>query len=229
MLLLDFISSHPYGGERPVTITYTLHFYLAVVLILSHFNSFIPSRTFIHLEIRIVHDGPGSYVYSTMTNDAMSNDDKSWKMTEKSDASLNSVAGRSGPQMESVATYDPKLDRTILWKRDIALIPFAGILYMLLFLDRTNIANARSLHLGQPNSLEASLSMPSNGFNTALWIFYIPFVVAEVPANLLLNRNFVRPGVFLGCQTFLLGRSGPCDVQLHSTDGNQVSSACARA
>lgn len=162
-------------------------------------------------------------------NNAMSNDDKSWKMTEKSDASGDSVAGRSGPQIESVATYDPKLDRTILWKRDMALIPFAGILYMLLFLDRTNIANARSLHLGQPNSLEASLSMPSNGFNTALWIFYIPFVVAEVPANLLLNRNFVRPGVFLGCQAFLLGKSGSYNILFHGANRNQVSSACARA
>ena len=164
-------------------------------------------------------------------NDAMSNDDRSMKMTEKSDASVDSVAAHSysGAGSEPVTDYDPKLDRTVLWKRDLVLIPFAGILYMLLFLDRTNIANARSLHLGQPNSLEETLNLPANGFNTALWIFYVPFVVAEVPANLLFNKNFVRPGIFLGCQTFLLGTCGSYRISIRDINWNQVSWVCARA
>ena len=53
-------------------------------------------------------------------NDAMSNDDRSMKMTEKSDASVDSVAAHSysGAGSEPVTDYDPKLDRTVLWKRD---------------------------------------------------------------------------------------------------------------
>ncbi|RYP06683.1 hypothetical protein DL765_009390 [Monosporascus sp. GIB2] len=136
----------------------------------------------------------------------MSDDIKGPTMTEKSDASVDSTAA---PPVE-IATYDPKLDRAILWKRDIVLIPFTGVLYTLLFLDRTNIANARSLGIGQPDGLEMTLNMPHNGFNTALWIFYIPFVLAEVPANLLFNKNIIRPGIFLGGQTFLLGVIGMC-------------------
>lgn len=36
-------------------------------------------------------------------------------------------------------------------------------------------------------------------------IFYIPFVLAEIPANLVLNLNRIRPGILLGGQMFLLG------------------------
>lgn len=41
-----------------------------------------------------------------------------------------------------------------------------------MFLDRTNIANAKI------EGLVEGLNMPSNGYNTALWIFYIPFILA---------------------------------------------------
>lgn len=124
------------------------------------------------------------------------------KRDEKSDVSMNSS--------DSGLTNNPtdeerKLDRTLLWKRDVVMIPIMGVMYMLLFLDRTNIANARSLGIGQPDGLEGALHMPSDGYNTALWIFYVPFVLAEVPANLILNLNKIRPGIFLGGQMFLLG------------------------
>lgn len=143
-----------------------------------------------------------------MTND----DSQKPQMTEKSEGSVGSDSAQQVPSALAAGPYDhdPKLDRAILWKRDLVLIPFTGVLYTLLFLDRTNIANARSLGIDQPNGLEATLSMPHNGFNTALWIFYIPFVLAEVPANLLFNKNVIRPGIFLGCQTFLLGVLGMC-------------------
>ncbi|KAI8958586.1 MFS general substrate transporter [Daldinia sp. FL1419] len=118
-----------------------------------------------------------------------------------------------------VTEEEHELDRAIRWKRDVVIIPIMGILYMLLFLDRTNIANARSLGIGQPNGLEMSLSMPSDGYNTALWIFYIPFVLAEVPANLILNLNRIRPGLFLGGQAFLLGVLGICQGLTESYAG----------
>ncbi|KAL1632770.1 hypothetical protein SLS58_011317 [Diplodia intermedia] len=38
--------------------------------------------------------------------------------------------------------YDPALDQKLLRKREVVLIPVTGVQYTLLFLDRTNIANA---------------------------------------------------------------------------------------
>lgn len=67
---------------------------------------------------------------------------------------------------------DSKLERKIMLKRDFILLPTIGLLYMIMFLDRTNIANARI------EGLEEGLNMPSNGFNTALW-YVIPLVATS--------------------------------------------------
>lgn len=112
---------------------------------------------------------------------------------------------------------DKKMERKIMLRRDFILLPTIGLLYMIvstcnpskpglqanecvqMFLDRTNIANAKI------EGLEAGLNMPSNGYNTALWIFYIPFVIAEVPSNLILNMGKIAPNYFLGGMTCMLG------------------------
>lgn len=99
---------------------------------------------------------------------------------------------------------DLELDRTVRWKRDLLLIPVLGVLYMVMFLDRTNIANARI------EGLEASLNMPSHGYNTCLWIFYIPFILAEVPSNLFLTMGYIKPRMFLGSQMFIIGMLEMC-------------------
>ncbi|KAI0842792.1 MFS general substrate transporter [Hypoxylon sp. FL0890] len=139
------------------------------------------------------------------------------RMEEKSDKSMGGSVRSSLPG--GPAEEERKLDRTILWKRDLLIVPIMGILYMVMFLDRTNIANARSLGIGKPDGLEGALDMPTNGYNTALWIFYIPFVLAEVPANLILNLNKIRPGIWLGGQMFLLGVLGMCQGLTKSYGG----------
>lgn len=94
---------------------------------------------------------------------------------------------------------DLEVDKRLKWKRDLLLLPVLGTMYMLLFLDRTNIANARI------EGLEIGLNMPPMGYNTALWIFYIPFILAEIPSNLILISGKIKPNLFLGGQMFLLG------------------------
>ncbi len=116
----------------------------------------------------------------------------------KIDPGLHSSTSSSTFQLEGQA-QGRRLDHITLWKRDRVLVPLLGLLFLVMFLDRTNIANARI------EGLEAGLKMPSNGYNTALWIFYIPFVLAEIPSNLLLNTELVKPNWFLGGQMAVLG------------------------
>lgn len=97
---------------------------------------------------------------------------------------------------------DSRLDRIVRWKRDLLLIPLLGVFYTILFLDRTNIANARI------EGLEKGLNMPSHGYNNCLWIFYIPFIIAEIPSNLFLSLERIKPRWFLGIQMFTLGACG---------------------
>ncbi|KAF2710158.1 MFS general substrate transporter [Pleomassaria siparia CBS 279.74] len=91
-----------------------------------------------------------------------------------------------------------------LAKLDLRLIPILGVTYTILFLDRTNIANARI------EGLEAGLNMPSNGYATCLWIFYIPFVLVEVPSNMIMSLPRVRPNIFLGINMLILGVLSTC-------------------
>jgi hypothetical protein len=94
---------------------------------------------------------------------------------------------------------DPKAARRLLIKCDIRLIPILGCLYLVSFLDRSNIANARLF------GLEKSLHMPSTGFNTCLWIFYLPFVIVEIPSNLFMSLNKIKPNQWLAGAMLILG------------------------
>jgi hypothetical protein len=80
-------------------------------------------------------------------------------------------------------------------------VPILGGLYFTAFLDRVNIANAKLL------GFEKDLHMPSNGYNTALWVFFLSFVLLEVPCNIFLNWHRLKPNQWLGGMMFLLGLS----------------------
>lgn len=67
--------------------------------------------------------------------------------------------------------------------------------------------------------MEKSLNMPSNGYNTALWIFYIPFVLVEIPSNMIMSMPRVRPNIFLGCNMLTLGIVSTCQGLTHSYGG----------
>ncbi|OBT73061.1 hypothetical protein VF21_07591 [Pseudogymnoascus sp. 05NY08] len=94
--------------------------------------------------------------------------------------------------------------RKLLLKCDLRLVPILGTLYLVSFFDRSNIANARLF------GLEKSLNMPSNGFNTCLWIFYLPFVIIEIPSNLIMSMNKIKPNYWLAGMMFILGLVSMC-------------------
>lgn len=100
-----------------------------------------------------------------------------------------------------------------LTKLDVRLIPILGCTYTLLFLDRTNIANARI------EGLEKDLNMPSNGYATCVWIFFIPFVLVEIPSNLIMSLPRVKPNLFLGANMLVLGIVSTCQGLTHSYQG----------
>ncbi|TLD34771.1 high-affinity nicotinic acid transporter [Venturia nashicola] len=85
--------------------------------------------------------------------------------------------------------FDTKSTNRLLRKIDFALIPFLSLLYLLSFLDRTNIGNARLA------GLEASLHMKGLAYNNALAIFFPFYVLAEVPSNLMMKAT--RPSVWI--------------------------------
>lgn len=61
--------------------------------------------------------------------------------------------------------------------------------------------------------------MPANGYNTCLWIFFIPFVLIEIPSNMIMGLPRVKPSVFLGINMLILGIVSTCQGLTKSYGG----------
>ncbi|OCK80432.1 retrograde regulation protein 2 [Lepidopterella palustris CBS 459.81] len=88
-------------------------------------------------------------------------------------------------------------DRRLLWKLDLKLIPWLCFLYLISFLDRTNIGNAKI------DGLQKNLHMTDGQYNAALSLFFVSYSLAEPLTNVLLKR--LRPSVFLPAIMVLWG------------------------
>ncbi|TVY86300.1 putative transporter [Lachnellula willkommii] len=96
------------------------------------------------------------------------------------------------PDPDADLTTEEKaaVDRKLLWKLDLTLIPWLCILYLLAFLDRTNIGNAKIDHL------QTDLHHMTTGkYNAALSIFFVSYSVFEPLTNIALKR--LRPSIFI--------------------------------
>ena len=81
-----------------------------------------------------------------------------------------------------------EIDRKLMWKVDLWLIPWLSLLYLLSFLDRTNIGNARLA------GMEDDLDMVQGDYNVALTIFFVSYAFFEPITNGLLKR--LTPRIF---------------------------------
>ena len=89
------------------------------------------------------------------------------------------------------AGWDETRTKRLLRKMDSRLLPFLALLYLLSFLDRTNIGNAKLELLTQ------DLKLIGLKYNNALGIFFPFYVLAEVPSNMAMKR--FRPSIWIPC------------------------------
>ncbi|KAL2607437.1 hypothetical protein R1flu_026010 [Riccia fluitans] len=80
-------------------------------------------------------------------------------------------------------------ERALLRKIDLRLIPYLSLLYLLSFLDRTNIGNAKI------EGLVTDLKMTDQQYLWTLTIFFFPYAFFEVPSNILLKK--LRPSIWI--------------------------------
>ncbi|KAI0636651.1 major facilitator protein [Trametes polyzona] len=72
-----------------------------------------------------------------------------------------------------------------------------SVLYLLAFLDRVNVSNAVLFNLKQ------DLNLTGDQYNTALVVFFIPYVLFEIPSNVLMKR--FTPHVWLPLSMLVFG------------------------
>lgn len=74
---------------------------------------------------------------------------------------------------------------------DVRLVPMLSVLYLISQLDRANIGNAKI------EGMDKDLKLTGLQYNIALSLFFIPYILFEIPSNILLKK-FKRPSVYLG-------------------------------
>ncbi|KAG9185404.1 hypothetical protein G6011_07948 [Alternaria panax] len=102
-------------------------------------------------------------------------------------------------QNGSVIDIDPVTEAKLLRKLDIRIVPMICWIYLMNFMDRVNIGNARLY------DMEADLGMDpdSNQFQIAVSILFVTYVIFETPSNLILKR--MKPARYLAGLMFLWG------------------------
>lgn len=98
--------------------------------------------------------------------------------------------------------------KRLLRKVDAHLLPFLIVMYLLNFLDRSNLAQARQ------GSLEADLGMVGTDFNLATSIFFVGYLLMQLPSNMLITR--LRPSIYLCTAMTLWGVVSTCNAATHS-------------
>ncbi|EJD40520.1 MFS general substrate transporter [Auricularia subglabra TFB-10046 SS5] len=118
----------------------------------------------------------------------MSDVEKSTKASDV-DERVESVHESSGPSIAAspVKYTEDEADR-LYRKIDFRILPIVGLLFLLSFMDRSNIGNAKI------QGLVEQLNLTGNRYNIALTMFFIPYCLCECPANLVLKK--MRPSRF---------------------------------
>lgn len=74
-------------------------------------------------------------------------------------------------------------ERRLMTKIDLRVVPVLCVLYLLAFLDRVNISNAAIFGLRE----ELNLNIGTR-YNTVLVIFFVPYILFEIPSNIILKK-----------------------------------------
>ncbi|SJL05592.1 related to permease of the major facilitator superfamily [Armillaria ostoyae] len=85
----------------------------------------------------------------------------------------------------------------LLRKIDCRLVPVFALLYLMSFLDRGNVGNAKVA------GLTKTIPMTDKQYNTALSLFFVFYIVFEIPSQMMLKK--FRPKWYISCLTLSWG------------------------
>ncbi|WQF86566.1 Putative major facilitator superfamily, MFS transporter superfamily [Colletotrichum destructivum] len=86
-------------------------------------------------------------------------------------------------------TWTEEEEKKLVKKIDLFLMPTIWLMYLLSYMDRTNIGNAKIAGMAD------DLSLSSSQYSIVLIVFFIGYVLFEPPSNMILVRT--RPSLYL--------------------------------
>ncbi|KAH7061296.1 major facilitator superfamily domain-containing protein [Macrophomina phaseolina] len=116
-----------------------------------------------------------------------------------------------------LATFTAEEDKSIMRKVDRKFLLLIGIIYLFKNVDYTNAASVKVLQVGEPRNVLNELNMSANQYNWVQSIYFISYILFEVPSNLLLKRTSPRNwqtriivswGTVLACHAAVKNKEG---------------------
>ncbi|KAL3421754.1 major facilitator superfamily transporter [Phlyctema vagabunda] len=95
--------------------------------------------------------------------------------------------GHGFGSQDDVATSQAE-NRALIRKQDLRIVPLCAAIYLLCYLDRSNIGNARTLNANKGHDLLSETGMTAYQYTIALMVFLVAYGIFEVPSNYFLKK-----------------------------------------
>lgn len=105
-----------------------------------------------------------------------------------------------------------RVEMALVRKIDLRLLPMIILMYVMNYLDRTNIAAARLA------GLEDELELTSTQYLTALSILFVGYILMQIPSNLFLNK-MGKPALYLPTVMIVWGIISGATAGVHGYRG----------
>lgn len=113
---------------------------------------------------------------------------------------VRNAAGRRMP--DSIRELDPddaaRLEKGLVRKIDLLILPTIGILYILNYIDRQNLSAAKL------QGIMEDLNMNEQQFATAISILFVGYLPFQIPSNLIITK-ISRPGLYICSAVIIWG------------------------
>ncbi|CAO3589618.1 unnamed protein product [Absidia cylindrospora] len=109
------------------------------------------------------------------------------------------IRQQSTPSLQSTqtveSTLDPHVEQRLLRKLDWRIVPWIFILYFLSVEDRVNVGFSFTMNKQQGHNLATTAHLSAQQNNIGLGLFYVAYIVFEVPSNLIMAN--VNPAYWI--------------------------------
>ncbi|KAB8527809.1 hypothetical protein FH972_025460 [Carpinus fangiana] len=126
------------------------------------------------------------------------------------------------PELVRVMAWDERVrvEKALVRKIDLRLLPMLILMYIMNYLDRNNIAAARYAASGadKTKGLEPELGLVGDQYQTCVSILFVGYLLMQVPSNLFLNK-FGKPGIYLPCVMIVWGIISAATAGVHNFAG----------
>jgi hypothetical protein len=78
--------------------------------------------------------------------------------------------------------FDKAAERRLIRKLDLRILPVLWVLYLVNFIDRANIGNAKI------QGMEKELQLTGQRFNISVWVFNLGYLVAGIPLTVAFRK-----------------------------------------